>query len=96
MRLTATMPTARGGPLMETAAKHFAHKVAVEQDDGSTCIAFAAGVATARVVEGGLALVIEAPDAAAAEQVRDVFESHLLRFAHREAPEPLVWSAEGE
>lgn len=45
------------------------------------------------VTETGLALEIKATDAAAAERVRDVLESHLLRFAHREAPAALVWTS---
>lgn len=92
MRLTASLPTDRAAPLMATAAKHFAHKVSVEQDEGSARVAFPAGLGIMSVDQGGLSLVIEAADAAAAERVREVLEGHLLRFAHREAPEPLVWT----
>lgn len=92
MRLTAHLPTARPAPLMATAAKHFAHKVAVRQDDRRAEIDFPAGQGVMTVTETGLALVIQAADAAAAERVRDVLESHLLRFAHREAPDALIWT----
>lgn len=92
MRMTAFLPTERPAPLMATAAKHFAHRVSVEQDETSARVAFPAGPGTMTITDGGLALAIEAPTAEAAEQVRDVLEGHLLRFAHREAPAPLVWT----
>lgn len=92
MRLTAQLTTDRPGPLLQTAAKHFAHKVAVEQDGDSARIAFAAGTGVMTATASGLSLVIEAADADAAEQIRQVLESHLLRFAHREAPGPLDWT----
>ncbi len=92
MRLTSTLPTERGPQIMATAAKHFAHKVAVEEDATSARVAFPAGLGVMAVAGDGLALVIEAEDAEAAEKVRAVFEGHLLRFAHRENPQPLVWT----
>lgn len=92
MRLTAHLPTERAGPLMATAAKHFARKVSVSQDETSTRVAFPAGQGVMAIADTGLRLVIEAENAEAAEQVRAVLEGHLLRFAHRESPEPLVWT----
>lgn len=92
MRMTARLPTARPGPLMATAAKHFAHKVAVQADESGARVAFPTGLGVMTVEDGALALVIEAEDGAAAESVRAVLEGHLLRFAHREAPEPLIWA----
>lgn len=90
--LTSTLPTARATALMTTAAKHFAHKVAVESDETRARVAFPTGLGVMTVTADGLALRIEAADTAAAERVRDVFEDHLLRFAHREKPAPLLWS----
>ena len=92
MRLTSILPTQRGAQLMATAAKHFAHRVAVEQDETSARVAFPTGLGLMAVVDGGLSLTIEAENAAAAERVRDVLEGHLLRFAHREDPQSLVWA----
>ena len=77
---------------MATAAKHFAHKVEVVQDETSARIAFPAGLGLMTVEDGGLGMVIEAADEAAFEKVRGVFEGHMLRFAHREEPQPLVWA----
>ncbi|WP_169712120.1 DUF2218 domain-containing protein [Paracoccus contaminans] len=92
MRLSAHLPTTRPVPIMTTAARHFAHKVAVEQDEGSARIAFPGGTGVMTADAAGLALMIEAESAEAAERVRQVFEGHLLRFAHRESPKPLVWT----
>lgn len=92
VRLTSTLPTERGPQIMATAAKHFARKVAVEEDANAARIAFPAGTGVMAVVDNGLALTIDAASAEDAEQVRDVFEGHLLRFAHRENPQPLVWA----
>ena len=92
MQLSSHLTTNRAAPIMTTAARHFAHKVAVEQDESSARVAFPAGTGVMTVAEGGLSRLIEAEDAEAAERVRQVFEGHLLGFAHRESPEPLVWT----
>lgn len=92
MRMTSRLPTTRGPQIMTTAAKHFAHKVAVEQDETSARVAFPTGLGVMTADDSGIDLVIEAADEQAAERVRDVLEGHLLRFAHREEPEPLVWA----
>lgn len=91
MRLISHLPTERAAALIQTAAKHFAHKVTVEQADGVARIAFPAGLGTMTADGTGIVLTIDSDDAAAAERVRGVLEGHLLRFAHREAPQPLVW-----
>lgn len=72
-------------------AKHFAHKVKVEQDDGCARVSFPTGLGTIAHRDGALVLTIEADDSAAAERVRAVLEDHLMRFAHRENPTPLNW-----
>ena len=91
MRLTSTLPTARAAALMETAAKHFAHKVAVDRNGDTARVAFPTGIGIMQAGPDGLALTIEAADETAAEGVRAVLEGHLLRFAHRDNPAPLVW-----
>ena len=55
IQLTSTLPTARPAALMATAAKHFAHKVAVEVDDTAARIAFPTGLGLMRVTDTGLA-----------------------------------------
>lgn len=91
MRKTANFPTARPLPLMGTMCKHFAHKIAVEQDETRAVLRFAMGVAEVEAGPEGLALTIEAADADGFERTREVLIGHMLRFAHREAPEAPVW-----
>lgn len=93
MKTTATFPTTRGAALLGTMAKHFGHKIPVTTDDGRAKIRFDGGLAILTETPGGLALTVEAADAAKQAQLQGVVESHLLRFAHREDPAPLVWSA---
>lgn len=92
MRLTATLPAARPAALMATAARHFAHKVAVTMDETPRAWASPAVSARLRVTAAGLHLSIESRDPEGAQRRRDVPERHLLRFAQREGPAPLVWA----
>ena len=91
MRRTADFPTARPGPLLGTMAKHFAHKITVEQDDAGAVMHFPVGLVTARIGADALHLTIEAADEDGFARVREVLIGHMLRFAHREAPEAPVW-----
>lgn len=91
MRKTADFPTARPVPLMGTMCKHFAHKITVEQTETRAVMHFPAGLAVAEVTETGLRLSIEAADEAGFARTREVLIGHMLRFAHREAPQAPVW-----
>lgn len=92
MQMTADFPTARGASLLATLSKHFANKIEVTTADDHAALHFEMGLARIAVAPQGLHLVLEAPDPAAMEPLRDVVERHLLRFAHREDPAPLDWS----
>lgn len=92
MRLTSTFPTTRGPQLMGTMAKHFAHKVQVELDDHSARVHFKGGIALIALADGALYLSVESNDPQGLNTAREVLEDHLLRFAHREDPQPLQWS----
>lgn len=91
MQITATFPTERGPALMGTMAKHFGHKIPVETTQTEARLQFPSGTATIALIPTGLHLAVETPDAAPLETLRGVVESHLLRFAHREDPQPLDW-----
>lgn len=91
MRKITTFPTARPLPLMGTMCKHFAHKITVEQDETRAVLRFPWGVVEVEAHPTGLALAIDAADAEGFEHTRDVLIDHMLRFAHREAPEAPVW-----
>ncbi|MFN3273841.1 MAG: DUF2218 domain-containing protein [Paracoccus sp. (in: a-proteobacteria)] len=92
MKITASFPTQRGPALMGTMAKHFGHKIPVISSDTSALFDFQDGTATLAVTATGLALDIEAPTPNLIARLRGVIESHLIRFAHREDPQPLIWT----
>lgn len=87
------LDTARGSQYLQQLCKHFAHRVPVEYDAGTGRAEFQPGSALLRADDGGLDIEVRSRDAAGLRQVRDVIESHLLRFAHREEPEPLRWTS---
>jgi uncharacterized protein len=91
MQMTAELPTARAAALMGTMTKHFGHKIPVELLEDRATIWFEAGQARMAVTDRGLQLTVEAEAAEALGRLQGVVESHLLRFAHREEPEALVW-----
>jgi uncharacterized protein len=92
MKTNATFPTARGAALLATMAKHFGHKIPVTTSEGHALLRFDGGLAILAEVREGLTLAIEAADTEMQAQLQDVVERHLLRFAHREEPVPLIWS----
>lgn len=77
---------------MQTMAKHFGHKIPVEFDEESAVMRFDAGAAHARVTDAGLHLSVESESADGVLQLADVVGRHLLRFAHRDDPQPIDWS----
>lgn len=92
MRLTADFPTARAAALMGTMAKHFGHKIPVTQEGDLAVLRFEMGEAHLQASPERLHLALEAADDEAAERLRGVVESHLLRFAQRDDPAPLDWA----
>lgn len=92
MQSTADFPTARGAQLMQTMAKHFGHKIEVEITETRALMRFQPGDAWAEIVPQGLRLTVRSDTPEGVARVREVVESHLLRFAHREDPRPLVWA----
>ncbi|WP_405403234.1 DUF2218 domain-containing protein [Paracoccus sp. Ld10] len=92
MRMTADFPTARAAALTGTMAKHFGHKIPVSQGDSHAVLTFEMGVARIEARDASLHLELDGADAPAMERLREVVESHLLRFAHREDPAPLSWT----
>ena len=93
MQSVAEFPTARGPQLMQTMAKHFGHKIEVEIDEEHALLHFAPADVLIELQPEGLRLSVTSDSAEAVNQICGVIESHLLRFAHREDPQPLSWSA---
>ncbi|MCF4165261.1 DUF2218 domain-containing protein [Zavarzinia compransoris] len=82
----AMVATASGRRYLGQLCKHFAHKIPTELDldAGNGRIDFPFGTCRLKSDAEGLRLDAEAADADTLEQVQQVIESHLIRFAHRE------------
>jgi len=93
MRLTADFPTTRGPQLLATMSRHFGHKIDVDMLDDRSSFRFEMGEAEIETTAEGLRLTADASDEGGLQRTCEVLESHLLRFAHREDPQPLRWSA---
>ena len=83
----ATIRTADGGRYMRQLCRHFAHKLPVREDGDTGTVEFSIGVCSMAVADDALVLRCASPDARSAEELCDVIERHLVRFAWRE---PLV------
>lgn len=70
---------------------HFGHKIEVKDHGTEADLHFVCGDAQLRLEEGSLHLLIQSETSEGLEQTREVVESHLLRFAFREDPQPLTW-----
>ena len=71
-------------------AKHFGHKVPIEERDGRTRITIGAGAFELAPAPGELELVLEPESDETLPRLREVALSHLERFA-RGAPVDVVW-----
>jgi hypothetical protein len=92
MLMTADFATDRGAALMGTLGKHFGHKIPVDIAEETVLMHFEMGDARMSTTATGLHLSLDGADTTQLERMRDVVESHLLRFAHRQDPAPLTWS----
>ena len=95
MQMTADFATERATGLMTTMGKHFGHKIPVTMADDHVILDFEMGRAHIAPDDQGLHLSLQGDDAQSLERLREVVESHLLRFAQRDDPAPLTWSAAG-
>lgn len=72
--------------------RHFGHKIKVTAQDNQAELTFICGTGRLVVSNDTLTLQAEAADDLLMRETKSVMERHLLRFAHREDPAPLVWS----
>lgn len=93
---STSFTTAHGQRYKQAMAKHFGHKITVEESDQAAILTFEIGVGTLALVEDGLALSVKASNEADVETLEDVLERHLERFAFRETFLKLVWTREDQ
>ncbi|HUJ47462.1 MAG TPA: DUF2218 domain-containing protein [Rhizomicrobium sp.] len=85
--------TDSGSKYLLQLCKHWGHKFEVEFSENRGQVHFPSAVATMEASADALLVTIETGDAQAVEDLKDVVAKHLDRFAFREAPLPLNWSA---
>lgn len=92
METVATLRTEHAAKYLTQLCKHFAHKVDVSHSENHGECRFICGTATMDADEGALRIRVTSPDEDQLRETQDVMESHLMRFAFREEPRPLLWS----
>lgn len=91
MQSHSVFQTERADAYYSRLVSHFAHKIPVDEGPEGALLRFVCGQVQLRRTAGGLDILARAETAEGLAQTREVLESHLLRFAFREAPAPLVW-----
>jgi len=91
----AEVATPLPGRYLGQLCKHFAHKVDVEQEGPRAELRFSCGTGYLHATSEGLSIRARSPDDANLADTKSVIESHLLRFAFREEPDPLAWQPAG-
>lgn len=93
MEATTRFETANSAKYLQQLCKHFAHRIDVTLSEAHGECRFSCGTSVLTLSDGGLDIHVEAEDEAGLRDTKAVIEDHLLRFAFREAPQPLAWRA---
>lgn len=89
---TGLVQTSKAERYIQQLIKHWSHKLTITEVDGVATIIFNPEVTlTLEASQAGIAMSIVAPNDAEDMRFRRVFESHLDRFAFREAPLGYIW-----
>lgn len=88
---TGHLSTTHAHRYMTQLCKHFGHKIpaTVEGDNGT--ITFEIGTARLTATQTDLQCTVSGADAAAVERLQAIIDSHLARFAFREAFTAMDW-----
>lgn len=97
IRVTGRFSTVHGVKYLTQLCKHFGHKVPAEADpDGSRGrVSFAMGEAGMQADAAALHVTLDGADQAAIDELRQVIDSHLQRFAFREDFTGMDWGISG-
>lgn len=87
--------TPNASKYLQQLARHFSHKIAVRFDAGSADFALRTGRVRLEAADGALIARVEADDAAALLDAREVIDRHLAVFAFREQLTGLDWQVDG-
>jgi hypothetical protein len=89
----ARYETENASRYLQQLCKHFAHKVKVEYDSHSGHAELPPGPARLKADESALDIEVTGPDDEGLTRAKFIIEDHLKRFAHREQPGALTWTA---
>ncbi|MEX0404524.1 DUF2218 domain-containing protein [Aquibium sp. LZ166] len=89
---TAHVPTANASRYLQQLCKHWSHKLDVAFDERAGTVRFQDAVVSMSASEQGLSVTVEATNEEIRDRIEGVVQSHLDRFAFREAPLPFQWS----
>lgn len=84
VRRAATLATPHAEKYRKQLCRHFAHKLAVTEDESSGLIPFSIGDCRVETEGERLTMTLSAPSEAEMVQLEDVVARHLVRFAFRE------------
>ena len=89
---TANVPTANASRYLQQLCKHWSHKLDVAFDERAGTVRFQDAVVSMSASDQGLSVTVEASNEEIRDRIEGVVQSHLDRFAFREAPLPFHWS----
>ena len=89
---TAHVPTANASRYLQQLCKHWSHKLDVAFDERAGTVRFQDAVVSMSASDQGLSVTVEASNEEIRDRIEGVVQSHLDRFAFREAPLPFHWS----
>ena len=89
---TARVPTANASKYMTQLCKHWSHKFETSLDSYAGRVELPGGHVQFTADDDALLIAISSKNADACQQMKEVVENHLNRFAFREAPLSYHWS----
>lgn len=90
---TGYLRTEHASKYLQQLCKHFAHKIEVEYNAEKGWAAFAMGTAHMIADDDRLTVTCDVADTAAIAAVHSVIDSHLKKFAFRDAVNTMTWTA---
>lgn len=89
---TGYLKTENASKYLQQLCKHFGHKIEVSYDSNKGWAAFEMGTAHMIANTTGLTVTCDVDDAKGIEVVHHVIDSHLKKFAFREAVNTMDWT----
>lgn len=93
-KATSQFSTDKASLYLKKLCRHFAHKIEVSFDDQYGECQLPTGPATMQAFSDKLCFEVEVDHDRDLKRAKDIIESHLVRFAHKENLEKLDWEDE--